>query len=62
MDLWSNNLWWGKQDYTMGKKAVSSISDAGKTGQLHVKEWEHSNTITLNYFKTPRGKHWQDTI
>ena len=26
------------QEYTMEKKTVSSINDAEKTGQLHVKE------------------------
>ena len=27
-----------RQEYTMGAKTASSINDAGKTGQLHVKE------------------------
>ena len=35
--LWSINLQQGRQEYTMGYR-VSSISGAGKTGQLHVKE------------------------
>ena len=34
---WSVNVWQRRQEYTMGK-TVSSISGAGKTGQLHVKE------------------------
>ena len=37
--LWSTNLWQRRQGYTMEKRKVSSISGAGKTGQLHVKEW-----------------------
>ena len=28
-----------------GEKTISSISGAGKTGQTHVKEWEHSLTL-----------------
>ena len=32
------NIQQRRQEYTMEKRA-SSISDAGKTGQLHVKEW-----------------------
>ena len=39
MHLWSPNLWQRRQEYTMEKKTISSISGAGKTGQLHVKEW-----------------------
>ena len=35
--LWSINLGQRRQEYTMNK-TVSSISNAGKTGQLHVKE------------------------
>ena len=27
-----------RQEHTVGRKMVSSISGAGKTGQLHVKE------------------------
>ena len=34
---WSGNLWQRRQEYTM-RQTVSSISGAGKTGQLHVKE------------------------
>ena len=33
-----------------GEKPVSSISGAGKTGQLHVKEWN------LEHFLTPYTK------
>ena len=32
------NLQQRRQEYTMGKKTVSSINGTGKTGQLHVKE------------------------
>ena len=37
------------QDYTW-EKAISSVSDAGKTAQLHVKKWikTFSNTIYTN--------------
>ena len=28
-----------RQKYTMGRKTVSSVSGAGRTGQLHAKEW-----------------------
>ena len=35
--LWPMNLQQGKEDYTLEKRQ-SSISDAGKTGQRHVKE------------------------
>ena len=60
-----------------GEKTVSSISGAGKSGQLHVEEWNQtfSNTIYENklkmdqrpncktrYYKTPRGKHRQNTL
>ena len=38
MHLWSTNLWQRRQEHTMEKKTVSAISDAEKTGQLHVKE------------------------
>ena len=36
-----------------GEKTASSISGAGKAGQLHVKEWNlnTSNTINKNKFK-----------
>ena len=36
--LWTINLWQRRQEYTM-ENTVSSISDSGKNGQLHVKEW-----------------------
>ena len=39
MHLWSINLWQSRQEYTMEKKTASLISDAGKTGPLHVEEW-----------------------
>ena len=35
--IWSTNLFQRRQEYTM-EKTVSSISGAGKTGQLQVKE------------------------
>ena len=35
--LWSKNLRQGRQNYNGGKTA-SSVSGAGKTGELHVKE------------------------
>ena len=38
MRPWSTNLWQRRQGYTW-EKTVSSISGVGKTGQLHVKEW-----------------------
>ena len=37
--LWSPNLWQKRQEYS-GDKTASSINGAGKTGQLHVKEWK----------------------
>ena len=37
MHLWVPYFWQRRQ-YTMGQRA-SSINGAGKTGQLHVKEW-----------------------
>ena len=36
--LWAPYLWQRKQEYTM-EETVSSVSGAGKTEQLHVKEW-----------------------
>ena len=36
--LWLINLWQRKQEYKMGKK-VFSASGAGKTGQLHLNQW-----------------------
>ena len=36
--VWSINLRQRRQEYTMEKRQVSSISGAGKSGQLHVKE------------------------
>ena len=57
------------------EKQVSSISGAGKTGQLHVKKLEHSliQFIKVNskwikerpktaHYKTPKGKHRQNTL
>ena len=38
MHLWVPYFWQRRQEYAMGKR-VSSINDAGKTGQLHEKEW-----------------------
>ena len=38
MHLWSINLRQRRPEYTMEKRQNSSISNAGKTGQLHVKE------------------------
>ena len=35
--LWSINLWQKRQEYKNGEKTVSSINDAGKTGQQHIK-------------------------
>ena len=35
--LWPVSLWQKREDN--GEKTVFSISGAGKTGQLHVKEW-----------------------
>ena len=65
----------GARIYNVAKTA-SSMNGAGKTGQLHVKEWNRTlpNTIykgklkiderpkckTRNY-KTLRGKHKQNT-
>ena len=42
MHLWVPYFWQKRQEYTMGQR-VSSISGAGKTGQLHVKEWNWNN-------------------
>ena len=39
--LWSINLQQSKQEYTM-EKTVSSTRGAGKTGQLHEKEWNRT--------------------
>ena len=40
MHLWSTNLWQWRQGYAMEKRqSFHSISGAGNTGQLHVKEW-----------------------
>ena len=39
MHLWVPYFWQRRQEYTMEKKTVSLINGAGKTGQLHVKEW-----------------------
>ena len=45
--VWSTNLWQKSQDYTRGKRIVSSVHAVGKIGQPHAKEW---NWITiLNY-------------
>ena len=39
MNLCVPYIWQGRQKYTMRAKTASSINDAGKTGQLHVKVW-----------------------
>ena len=39
MHLWVPYFWQRRQEYTMRAKTASSINGAGKTGQLHVKEW-----------------------
>ena len=39
MHVWSINLFTKEARIYNGAKTASSISDAGKTGQLHVKEW-----------------------
>ena len=39
MHLWSINLQQKRQAYYSGEKTISSLSGAGKTGQLNVKEW-----------------------
>ena len=53
MHLWSTNLWQRSQGHTMDKRPVSSISGAGKTGQLHVKDKIRTfpNTIHKNKLK-----------
>ena len=39
--LWSISLQWKRQRYTVTKRpSISSVSDAEKTGQLPVKEWD----------------------
>ena len=53
MQLWSIDLRQRKQEYTIDK-TVSSISGAGKTGQLHVKHNEirmFPHTIYKNKLK-----------
>jgi len=40
----------------MEKKTVSSISGAGKTGQLHVKEWNLKKKNEIEYSLTPYTK------
>ena len=60
----------------MGAKTASSINDAGKTGQLHVKEGirtlpntTHKDKLKMDQrpkcktknYKTVRGKHRQNT-
>ena len=44
--LWSNNLRQSRKKIYSGKKTVSSINAAGKTGQLYVEEW--NSTILLH--------------
>ena len=37
-DQWTINLPQRRQEYTMGKKTISSASGVGKAGQLHVNQ------------------------
>ena len=39
MHLWVSYFWHRRQEYSNGAKTASSINGAGKTGQLHVREW-----------------------
>ena len=39
MHLWASYFWHRRQEYTNGAKTASSINGAGKTRQLHVREW-----------------------
>ena len=75
--LWSINLTEEARIYNE-EKTVSSVSGAGKTGQVHVKEWNQNilcNTIYKNkltmhlrpkwkteYYKSTRGLHMQNTL
>ena len=76
MHLQSINWRQSSRGYTLEKK-ISSISGAGKTGQLHIKQWHwnifysmYKNKLKMDqmlkckteYYKTPRGKHRQNTL
>ena len=71
--LWSTNL--KEPRIYNGEKTVSSISGAGKSGQLCVKEISrtfpniiHKNKLKMDpklkarYYKTFRGKYRQSTL
>ena len=60
-----------------GRKIVSSINGAGKTGNLHIKDEDRTQSDTIynnklkmderpkykaRYYKIPRGKHRQNTL
>ena len=77
MHLRSINLKQSSQGYILEKKKISSISGAGKIGQLHIKQWNwnifcsmYKNKLKMDqmskckteYYKTPRGKHRQNTL
>ena len=47
---WTINLPQRRQEYTMGKKTVSSASGVGKAGQLHVNQW--SENTPLHHIQT----------
>ena len=42
-----------------GEKRVSSISGAEKTGQLHVKEWNYTNTTHKNKLKMAQRTNYK---
>jgi len=54
MHIYSINLPWRRQEYTMEKRQSLQKSGAGKMGQLHVKGWNYN--ILLHYIKKKTSK------